>query len=85
MSMMMKLLKKLFFQRWGAVFIALGIGILIGITIIFALMKDDILFSLKYSNTCYYDNNQTYKCYIIPKSSGLVASSSNNSNYLIQK
>jgi len=76
---------KTFFKKWGAVFIALGIGILIGITILFARFREDILFSLKYSNICYYDNNQTYQCYIIPRNSNVVTISSDNSNYLIEK
>jgi len=74
-----------FFKRWGVVLIGTGIGVLIGIIILFAIFKQDILFSLKYSDTCYQDNNQTYKCYVIPKNSNVVAISSGNSSYLIGK
>ena len=75
--------KKTFFQRWGAVFVALGIGLIAGILIVFLKFKDDIIFSAKYSDTCYYDNNSTYQCYVLPKNK--VAQSANSNNYLIEK
>ena len=75
--------EKTFFQRWGAVFVALCVGILLGAGLILLKFKDDIIFSAKYSDTCYYDNNTTYKCYVLPKNK--VAQSANSNNYLIEK
>ncbi len=57
--------QKTFFARWGAVFIALGVGLIAGILIVFVKFKDDIIFSAKYSNTCYI-NKKYRKCYIVP-------------------
>ena len=75
--------QKTFFQRWGAVFIAFFIGAIITIAIIFYFLKNDIIFSLKYSNTCYNDDNSTYKCYAIPIKKGTLDST--NQYYLINK
>ena len=56
---------KTFFQRWGAVIIALGIGFLIGSGTVLVKFRKGISFDFKYADTCRI-NNRTYKCYIIP-------------------
>jgi len=76
--------QKTFLHRWGAVFIAFGIGAIITIVILFYFFKDDVIFSLKYSDTC-YAKGKPYKCYAIPTNLGAVVVSDNNNYYLIKK
>jgi len=74
---------KTFFKRWGAVFISFSIGAIITIAIIFYFFKKDIIFSLKYSSTCY--NHNTYECYKIPTNPNIITITDDQKNILIKK
>jgi len=76
--------QKTFLHRWGAVFIAFGIGAIITIAVLFYFFKYDVIFSLKYSDTC-YKKGKPYKCYAVPVNLGNVLISDNNKYYLIKK
>ncbi len=75
--------KKTSFQFWELALTTLGLGALLGALIVSFLFKNDIIFGLKYSNTCSYDDNSTYQCYAVPKDK--VGLDTTGKEYLIQK